>query len=278
MRLARRGVTMLLVALVGIGAVGLAAVTDNPGVVFEMEIRDHTSSAEPAKMTMAVEGRDLKIERSAVGEQPAGSTIFRGDRREMFIVNHADRSYFLLDEAGMKELAEATKGMDAMLANVPPEQRAMVERMMRGRGLGGAAAAPKRELRRTGERATHSGYATEQYEVLENGRRKWEFWVTPWSSLEGADEMRTAVEAMAEFGKVLTDAAAQSPMLSSMAGAGAGEYQFLRQLNGYPVVTRTFSDGGQLELETTLRSVTRRTMSPGDFEVPDGYRRQSIGR
>jgi hypothetical protein len=36
----------------------------------------------------------------------------------------------------------------------------MVERMMRGRGMGGAA--PKRELRRTGERATHSGYAVDR--------------------------------------------------------------------------------------------------------------------
>jgi hypothetical protein len=43
-------------------------------------------------MTMAVENPDGKIERSAIGDRPAGSTILRADRREMFIVNHADRS------------------------------------------------------------------------------------------------------------------------------------------------------------------------------------------
>jgi hypothetical protein len=66
----------------------------------------------------------------------------------------------------------------------------MVEKMMPGRGMGGAAAAPRRKLCRTGERATHSGYATEQPEVLENGRRKWEFWVTPWSDFEVPDGYR----------------------------------------------------------------------------------------
>ena len=48
------------------------------------------------------------------------------------------------------------------------------------------------------------------------------------------------------------------------------------KVDGYPVVTRDF-EGGELESETVLRSVTERDLDPDAFEPPKGYRLRTMG-
>ncbi|HSC29227.1 MAG TPA: hypothetical protein VLD67_18270 [Vicinamibacterales bacterium] len=277
MRSIRHDLAILLLAPLAISAVRFPAVLENPGVVFEIEVKD-ASNAPPQTMTAAVEGKNVKLQPPAEGRDRRGDLIFRGDRREMLIVSHADRSYMVVDEAMMKELAGAMAKMDAMFANMPPEQRAMAEKMMRGRMGGGAGRATKRELRRTAEQATHNGFPTVKYEMLEDGRKAREYWVTPWNNLEGFEEAKPAFEAMARFGKGLQDALGQSQMMRGLVDFARDGYELMAELDGYPVVTRQFSSNGQLESETTLRSVRRETFSPADFEPPSEYSRRSLGR
>ena len=48
------------------------------------------------------------------------------------------------------------------------------------------------------------------------------------------------------------------------------------QIDGFPVVTRDF-EGGELESETVLESVTERDLDPDAFEPPKGYRLRTMG-
>ena len=49
------------------------------------------------------------------------------------------------------------------------------------------------------------------------------------------------------------------------------------EIDGFPVVSRSFGAGGELEDETVLKSASRRTLDPGEFEPPAGYQRRSMG-
>jgi hypothetical protein len=262
------------------GLTTLAAQAVNPGVVLQFEVKTGT---EPVRvMSASVQGQSLKMDMPATGSDQDGQVIFRGDRREMMILNHQDKSVMVVDEAALKELAGALGGMAAQmqqtLANVPEAQRAMVEEMMRARGMGpgpAGASRPRPELRQTNERATHSGFATVKYEIVVGDRTVRELWVTPWESIDGHQELRPVFEAMGDFSKELMAAIAQSP-IAAMASVDSQSYTFLAEMNGFPVVTRELNAGTRPAIETTLLSATRRPLNPDDFEPPADYRRQPM--
>lgn len=259
-----------------------AAPAQTTGVVLELEIKDLTSSEPPQTATASVAGRNLRM--AIAGPRgEANDVIFRGERREMVMVDHGSKTYVVMDEAAIKGLAtqvsSAMSQMEEMLKNVPPEQRAMVEQMMTSRGMGASAAAAKpspTELRRTGERATHSGFPCVKYEVLRDGRVIREFWVTEWSNIEGGADARAAFEQMAGLMQEMVSAFSQSSF-GSMISIDEPMFEYMTQISGYPVVTREFSAAGAVENETTLTSATRKAIEAATFEPPAGYARQNIG-
>ncbi len=77
--------------------------------------------------------------------------------------------------------------------------------------------------------------------------------------------------------------------MGSFSGTGLGSgvggpsvddnvFEHMKELGGFPVVTRDFGDGGSLEGETALRSAKRQTIDPDAFEPPSGYKRQEMFR
>ena len=50
----------------------------------------------------------------------------------------------------------------------------------------------------------------------------------------------------------------------------------MREMNGFPVVAREFDDNGEFEGMSALKSATRQTLKPEDFEPPAGYKRQDL--
>lgn len=255
------------------------------GVVYEIEVKDHgQSTPKTESIEAAVEGRHLKmgIAPRRPGEK-GGEMIFRGDRREVVVVDHDERTYHVMDEAAIRSLAgqvgSAMGSMQDALKNLPPDKRKEIEDAMKrngmGGGLGAMGAAPQRsapEVRRTGERATKAGYPCVKYEVYQDGRKIRELWVTDWSNVEGGGEARDAFKDMADFFQ---------EMLDSL-GDGAGFFEGIDSVaknfeNGFPVETRGFDEGGGLEDESVLRSARRQRLDPAAFEPPSGYKRMSMG-
>ena len=109
----------------------------------------------------AVEGRHLKMGIAPGSQGDRGEMIFRGDRREMVVVDHETGSYHVMDQATMNRIAGQVAGvvsqMQEALKNVPEDKRAMIEQMMKQKM---PQEAPKRaaaELKKTGERGTRNG-------------------------------------------------------------------------------------------------------------------------
>ena len=257
-----------------------ASPVPNPGVVYEIEVKDHEQSPPKTEsIQAAVEGRYLKMGVASKGRSAQGEMIFRGDRRELVVVDHENKSYHVMDEAAVRQISgqvdEAMRLMQGALLNVTEDKRAMIEQMMKQRLPIQTAARPRRELKKTSERATQNGYPCVKYEVWEGDRIISELWVTDWDALDGGGEARDAFRGMGAFFDTIRKA-----LLSNSGGAdpfgGRNPYDEMKFVDGFPVVTKDFNDDGSLAGEIALRSAKRQTIDPDAFEPPSGYKRQEM--
>ena len=231
---------------------------------------------------MTVDGRNLKMDIVSPGRSGTGSIVFHGERREMLVVDHDSKSYQVIDQEAIKAIAgqvnQAMSTVEEALKNVPEDQRAMVEKMMKERmPTPPAAAAPKDEVRKTAQRGEKNGYPCVKYEVLRGDRVVRELWVTDWDNIDGGEEAIEAFQGMAEFFQEMLDAFASSA--GGMAGLGDLSGSIMAQMkaiDGFPVVTKEFGADGSLDGESSLRSAKRRSLDPAEFEPPSGYKRRSM--
>lgn len=250
------------------------------GVVYEIEVTE-ADKTEVSKSEISVQDNLLKVTGSPGSEDFNGEMIFRGDRREMIIVNHEEQSYMVMDEATMKELAakmnEAMAAMDQAMAAIPESQRARFEAMMKSKMPDMGAERVPSELRKTGDSDTIRGYPCVRYEIWRGGVRTRELWVTDWNNLEGGDDVTGAFQEMSAFFKEMLDSFSA---MGSMANIGQGmadsAFEHLKEMNGFPVVAREFDDNGTFEGMAALESATAQDLDPAAFEPPAGYKRQEM--
>ncbi|MDH3476427.1 MAG: hypothetical protein OEM59_22335, partial [Rhodospirillales bacterium] len=103
------------------------------GVVIEMEVTDSPSEVEAATDTIYADGKKLRIDPHESQGGGRMSMIFRDD--ELWILDHDKKRCQTIDKQGIEELSTeiggAMKEMEAQLAKLPPDQRAMMEKMMK---------------------------------------------------------------------------------------------------------------------------------------------------
>lgn len=162
------------------------------GVVMDMVTRD-ASGQETDRTKIYAQSNKIRMEHG--GENEASATmIFLGN--EFLYVDHGDKSYMVMDEAMIDEvsaqMSKAMKEIEAQLASMPPEQRAMVEQMMKGQTQGmtghqGEKSSPLR-VEATGRGEWKSGKCRE-YAVFEGSakiqqvaRPIWTTWTDPMKS------------------------------------------------------------------------------------------------
>lgn len=249
------------------------------GVVYEIETKG--SSGAPETSTVSVEGNNLIMDMNQSGSDQPGKIIFRGESEELLMVDDRKKSYMVIDEATIKKLSEALGGVSSQLQealkNVPESQRAMMEKMLKDKmPQYKMPEMPKIEVKKTGKKANHGGYPCVRYDVIQDGKKIQEMWVTPWNKVKGGKEVASCFTKMGAFYEKLLSAF-QFP-----GGQGMAEqikknmFAQMGDLKGFPVMTRDFSDSGSVEKETLLKSANVRKLDPADFKPPAGYKRQQI--
>lgn len=245
------------------------ATSANPGVVYEMEITDHNESP-PVVYDTEIMAEGVNYKMSMTGG-PAGGRfemIFRGVQREMLMVIHEERSYVVMNQETITAMAGMFAQVAEMMERMPEAQR---NAMMKAQGMGGAEPT---ELRNTGEKATKQGYPCVKYEVLRGGHVIREMWVTDWKNVDGGGEAYAAFEGMASFiGEMMESFKGFGPMAQM-----GSEFDNMKEMNGLPVESKEFGDGGTLTGESRLKSASRRTIDEAEFEAPAGYKKQEMGR
>lgn len=253
----------------------------NAGWVYEMEKTEGSAEGEPETIRMYVQGDQLAV------EDPTGhSMIYDRASHSMKVVDHGKKRYTVIDQAIIERmnqrLDEAMEQYEQALEKVPAAQRGMMERMMKERmpHLADAKETADREtsLRASGETKTVGGYKAMLAEYFVDGKKEGEFWTVPWNKLPGSKDVAAAFKDFSGFMDGMRKALSRGPA-GGFIDAQGGARNLLRQigeLDGFPVLTRTFGDQGNLLNETVLKGIESRDIAGNTFRVPDGYQRNSL--
>ena len=248
-------------------------------VIFDMDQKE-TGSETKGRSEGKVKEENIRLDYYETGDVLDGSMIFRGDRKELIMINHEDKTYMVLDEAAMQALGnkmdQVMAQMQEALKDVPSDKRDMVEKMMKERmpGMaGGEDVEP--EIKKVGS-GKAGQYSCTKYDVYRGEEKMLQHCVAPWSKIEGGSEMKSAMLAMGDFMDQMAEKFSSS---SSFAGPGVQSernmFKQLRKMDGFPVQTIIYAQNEQVG-ESNLVSSKVVTVENEAFEPPDGYTLQNI--
>jgi len=257
----------------------ILAINSHGDVLFEMSQKD-TGAGTASKSEGKVKGENIRLDMYENGDKAQGSMVFRGDRDEMIMINHQDKSYVVLDEAAMRELGkqmdQAMSQMEEALKDVPPEKREMVRKMMKERMPGLEGVEDEEPVMKKAGKGEANGYPCTMYDVFKGDVKVRRHCVAPWAKIKGGEEMKKAMLGMADFMDMMAES------FSHRSGFAGRQVQFernvfdqLRKLDGFPVETIDYS-GGQVVGESGLMSSKKQNIDPSEFETPQGYKPQSM--
>ncbi len=179
-----------------------------------------------------------------------------------------------MQQAMSEEMARAMKEMQESMKAMPPEQRKMMEEMVRSKmGQAGPTSEdcrkPRIDLRKTGQQATIAGYTAVRYDVLADGELDSELWIakgiTAWRELDPKKLERFEAE-MAKAGPRCGPAQGRRGLsVDDPAWKLAGE--------GFPVRTVHRGRG-----DITVEVVKAESLSvpPAEFQPPAGFARKTL--
>lgn len=193
---------------------------------------------------------------------PSGSKqvlVFDGDRQVLLMINQERKSYSEITKADVDRLGGQ---MQDMMAKIPPEMRAKMEAMMKGRGMPGA---PVKTVYKPAGTDKTAKWACDKYEGYQNTEKVSEICtVAPGALGLTADDFAVAQQLAAFFKTLMPQAAGQ------MFGLGKIEEQ---GFSGIPIKS-TFTIGGRTTT-TEVTDVSRQTFSDGVFAAPAGFRKEA---
>src|SRR5512140_424243 len=142
---------------------------------------------------------------SAMGDE--GGAIFRGDKQVLYVIEPKEKTYREItkedaDALGSK-MNDAMAKMQEAMKNMPPEQRAMVENMMKSK-MSAAPAEGKRTVKATGEQKTINGFDCSGYVVTQDGGMTTEVWAADPKSAHLKPEDLSVFKDLGDFIKVMT--------------------------------------------------------------------------
>lgn len=235
------------------------------GTVLKTTIRDLVNNGETLSTTYVQQG-SMRVEVAS-----SSVVIFKDD--VLYTLDPQQKTYLMVDKPTMQRMVEqlgpALKRMQDMLAAMPPEQRAELEKRL---GMGGAGSKPVVEkVRNTGRSDKIAGYACSYSEVLRDDVVSTEACVAAPSALKGSQEFLDIAKRAADFVKPLTEGL-DVPILRQLAERQVDNYA---RFGGMPVRMRRF-DGGKAVAESTLQSITTEAVPATLFEIPAGYTKKDL--
>ncbi len=251
-----------------------AAAAARAGVVVETRTKEADSPGKATTGKIEIEGSRIRIDYAgdSGGGRPT-TIVFDGTRHVLWVLDHQQKEVVRIDREVMDRLGgqvrAAQKEMKEQLERMPPEQRAMVEKMMRSAGMGAPRPTPPAlEVKDTGRSDEVGGRSCRVYELRRGGKRKGEVCAVAWKEvgLERAD-----FEAFRELGRF------QEHWVDALGGESApGQpYEIIEQVDGFPLRSRDVVDG-EVVSETTFERIERRAVPAERFEIPAGYHSRAM--
>jgi hypothetical protein len=243
----------------------LLASTAEAGAVLKVDSKDASGKTTPWEVYYAQDGM-LRIDSLDSRGNVTRSEIVRDG--VIWRVNPGPRTYTRIDADTVKTMFGAGQAkMDAMLANLPPEKRAVIEARMAQMKQGGADFT----FTDTGRGDQSGQYSCHVWQELRNGKPFMEFCVVAASSLpDGADLAASVKKALETVNQVLSGV----PQLAK----AAEHFTRMDKMGGFPVRQREISPSGATETEHVLTSAQAQSLPADKFAIPQGFTEAMPGK
>jgi hypothetical protein len=154
----------------------------------------------------------------------------------------------------------------AEMAKLPPEQRAMMEKMMGG--MPGSTGKPRPPLaaRDTGRSDKVGTRNCRIWELTRAGVIEEQLCVVPFGEVPGKEDLLALSRRMAELMRSLGES---MPMLAD----SSRDFEAMNAVRGYPIRIRSYENGKPLPTESVLQSWREEAIAPALLQVPAGYRK-----
>ncbi len=219
-----------------------------------------------------VDSDRLRIETQGLGAMQI--VIFRQDKGLFWMIDQKTSTYMEVtkqDLLKMKaKMGEAKTMMDEQMKNLPPEQRQMMEKMMKGRMPVTQAATATTTYKKVASGQKVNQWVCAKYEGHRENKKVKEVWTTDWKSFGLTPEAFNVMKDISEFFEGFT-----KDMGASYDKIGSEEWEKEKGYSGIPVKTLSFTDG-QLRTTSEVTEVRRENLSASLFELPSGLTKKEM--
>jgi hypothetical protein len=178
------------------------------------------------------------------------------------IIDDTDSVYFDMKcEKGTEEDAAMMEDVQKQLAELPADQREMVEKMM-GEQMK-SMTAPSVAYVWSDAQETIAGYECTRVDVMQKDEKTSEYWASTDDDFTLNGDEKKALKAMHEC--------VSNTLLTAQSAGRGNVFAWDTSRDGFPIVTRHF-EGKKKTRELTLDSSNRDAISGTLFEVPKGYK------
>ena len=254
-------------------AVGLLCALSARAGVLIVEKTEHFGRTGLSSTSRVLLDHD-RVRVESKGSQNESTFIYLASTETMYIINSKEGSYMELTraqiEAMMNQVARMKAMMDEKLKGLPPEQRRMMEKMMKGR-MGGAQGPPAKTVyRKVGSGETVGQWSCDKYEGYRQNEKVSEIWTTDWSDFGIKPEDFAVFRSLAKMFEGLA-----KQMKIDMYQVGAINPQSEHEFAGLPVRRIMYRNGKPYAKHEVLE-VTRKDFDDSLFQVPAGLKKKEM--
>ncbi|TFG74590.1 MAG: DUF4412 domain-containing protein [Thermodesulfobacteriales bacterium] len=208
-------------------------------------------------------------------EEGQFSAIFDLNTGEMIQVDNLSKTYSSTKAedyfAYYKQYSLKMKtAMMQQLSELPPNQRAQAEGMMKRQGIelpGNNVRAVDVILKKTGDTNKIAGYEAVKYEIYRDGKLDEEIWTSSYVGFQEEIDTKEMIEYLSELRKI-EDSMRGSSLLSQ-----ASEQTYTEVFStGFPMKTIDYPLSGNSIVEETIK-VSKKKIDSSEFQAPKGYKK-----
>jgi hypothetical protein len=259
----------VIATTIGAAIVAGALSVSLQGAAGVLIVEKTTSTGTPSTNQIQIESNRMRAETTGPrGEKQ--TVIFDGTRQVLILVDDQNKSYTELTKADADQLgaqmSQAMAQIQKQLEALPPEQRAQIESMMKGRMGAAGGAAPKPIYKRIGT-DTVGKWTCTKYEGYEGAAKTSEICTVEPRTLGLTEADFAVTKQFVEFFKqVLPAMATQAFVIGTVEQQGFA---------GVPIKRTTTVLGRQSTTE--IAEVSRQTFPDASYAVPAGYQKRPFG-
>ena len=241
------------------------------GTVIQQEQRDPGSDQARFRVTLSVDAGKLRVEGENPGSGPGSgkfAMIFDQAKQVLWMMDPGKGSYLEMTAAqvqGMgQQMQQMMQQMEAQLAQIPPEQRAMVEQMMKQQM--GNSAPPQVTVREKSRGEKVGQFVCTRYEVLTQGQVTEEICAAPAAQLQLEASALETFKALAAF---------YEPLSRQVPKGGWSVSSAMREIQGFPVRTVVY-EGQKPASEWVVVKIETKPLDVGLFTLPANLKKTEM--